>query len=348
MKYDFTSDYNVIAHPMVLKALSTVGIKQIESYGMDEYSYKAAELIKQKINKPSADVYFIADGSLANLVSISSALRPHEAVISPETGRIYVYEAGTIEATGHKIYAVNDKNGKLSVDGIENTVSTSSDMSIAKPRIVYISLSTECGTVYSRAELSVISEYCRNNNLYLYLDGARIGAAINSPACDLSYSEIANLVDIFYIGGTRNGALFGEAIVICADDLKIDFKHLLRQKGATLAKGASIGIQFEALFKTDLYDELAKHSVEMAKKIADGIKTIGYDFLFPIEANLIFPILPTVVIEELRQLYSFINWQKINDKTAIRLVTSWVTTENIVEEFILDIKNITSKLKNTK
>ena len=329
-----------MAHPIVLKAMINVGNTQFEGYGLDRYSMRAAELIRFKTNAPSADVHFIAGGTHANLVFISSALRPYEAVIAPETGHIFVHETGAIEATGHKVCTVKGNNGKLCADDIEKVVSEHTDEHMVKPRLVYISMSTESGTVYTKAELSAISEYCRNNCLYLYLDGARLGAAMNSPACDLSYGDIAGLTDAFYMGGTKNGALFGEAVVICADELKPDFRFNLKQRGAMLAKGAAIGVQFEALLKDGLYDELARRAAALAGKLADGIRGLGYGFLYPAETNLLIPVFPDKVAERLHQLYDFHDWQKSGDMTAVRIVTSWATPENAVDGFIADLKEI--------
>ena len=340
MKHNFRNDYSEMAHPMVLEALSAVGKTQFEGYGLDEFSMRAADLVRSKISAPSADVHFIAGGTHANLVVISSALRPHEAVIAPETGHIFVHETGAIEATGHKICTVEGSNCKLNADDIEAVVAEHCDEHMVKPRLVYISLSAENGAVYTKAELSAISECCRKNALYLYLDGARLGAAINSPACDLTYSDIAELTDAFYIGGTKNGALFGEAIVICADEMKPDFRFNLKHRGAMLAKGAAIGVQFEALLTNDLYDELARHAVSTAIKLADGFTSLGYGFMYPAETNLLVPVFPDRVAERLHQLYGFYDWQKLGDMTAVRIVTSWATPEDIVDEFIADLADI--------
>jgi len=331
------NDYSEMAHSRIFKALSVIGFKQFEGYGLDEYSAEAAELIKKKINAPSADVHFIAGGTHANLVVISSILRPHEAVIALQSGHIFVHEAGAIEATGHKICTREGYNGKINVTDIESVVLEHSDEHMVKPRLLYISLSTECGTVYTKAELSAISEYCRNNKIYLYIDGARLGAAVNSPACDLTYSDVAALADVFFIGGTKTGALFGEAIVICNDDIKEDFRYTLKQRGAMIAKGAAIGVQFKTLLEDGLYDELALHANAMAKKLADGIKALGYDFLYPVETNIIIPIFPVGVADNLHQLYGFHDWRDLGDKRAVRLVASWATLEDNVDEFISDL-----------
>lgn len=339
MKYSFRNDYSEMAHPAILEALSSVGNKQFEGYGLDEHSTEAAMLICKILKAPFADVHFISGGTHANLVMISSALRPHEAVIASKSGHIFVHEAGAIEATGHKICTRDSHNGKLSVADIESVLNEhGGDVHMVKPRLVYISLSTECGTVYTKAELAAITHFCRNNDLYLYIDGARLGAALNSPACDLKYNDIANMADAFFIGGTKNGALFGEALVVCNENLSKDFRFLLKQRGAMLAKGAAIGVQFKTLFQDGLYDKLARHSNAMAKKLAGGIKASGYDFLYPVETNLIIPLLPTDIVAKLKELYSFYEWQVFEDKTAIRLLTSWATPEEKVDEFLADLK----------
>jgi len=337
LKYSFKNDYSELIHPKVLEALSVAGNTQFDGYGLDEYSIKAGELIKAKIDMPSADVHFISGGTQANLVVISSVLRPHEAAIACESGHIFVHEAGAIEATGHKVCTAKGNNGKLSVCDIEAIINFHNDEHMVKPRLVYVSQSTEVGSVYTKSELMAVSEFCRKNKLYLYLDGARLGAGLNSHACDLTYGNIAGLVDAFYIGGTKNGALFGEAIVICKDDIKADFRFHLKQKGALIAKGASVGIQFKALFENDLYDKLAEHANNTAMKLANGIKALGYDFLLEAETNQIFPIFPAEIAAKLHNLYNFYDWQKIGDMTAVRLVTSWATPENAVDEFIEDL-----------
>ena len=338
MKYSFQSDYCELMHPSILDAFSAIGATQFEGYGQDEFSARAAGLIRKLINAPDADVHFIAGGTHANLVVISSILRPHEAVIAPVTGHIFVHETGAIEATGHKICTVAGECGKLTSDEVDTVLKEHCDEHMVKPRLVYISLSTECGSVYTKAELTALSVYCRKNGLYLYMDGARLGAAVNSPACDLTYGDIAALVDAFYLGGTKNGALFGEAVVIINDKLKEDFRFLIKQRGAMLAKGAAIGAQFEALLSDGLYDRLSGHAVSMAMKLADGIRAAGFDFLYPPQTNLFIPILPKPLVIKLRKSYSFHDWKDMGEYIAIRLVTSWSTPERFVNEFLEELK----------
>jgi len=340
LKHDFSSDYCELAHPLILDAFRAIGYTQFEGYGLDEFSERAAALVRSKVSAPSADVHFIGGGTHTNLVAISSILRPYEAVIAPESGHIFVHEAGSIEATGHKVCTVKGNNGKLSTAEIEAVVLEHCDEHMVKPRLVYVSQSTECGTVYTKAELSAISECCRKNELYLFLDGARLGAAINSPVCDLSYGDVAELADAFYIGGTKNGAMFGEALVICRDEMKTDFRFHLKQRGAMLAKGAAIGLQFEALLKDNLLDELAKHSISMAEKLADGVRALGFDLLCPAETNMVFPIFPAETADKLHELYGFHDWTDIDDMTAVRLVISWATPESAVDTFLNDLEKL--------
>ena len=338
LKYSFKNDYSEMGHPKILDALSAVGNKQFEGYGLDEYSAGAIELIRKRIDAPNADVHFIPGGTHANLVVISSILRPHEAVIAPESGHIFVHETGAIEATGHKICTRKGNNGKLNISNIESVVKEHfGDEHMVKPGLVYISMSSECGTVYTKAELTAISDYCRGNSLYLYIDGARLGAALNSTVCDLTYSDIANLADVFFIGGTKNGALFGEAIVICNNGIKEDFRYHLKQRGALLAKTAAVGVQFKALFTDGLYDKLAVHSNNMAKRLADGITASGHDFLYPVETNLLIPVFPAGLAEKLHHSYGFYDWQALDGKTAVRLLTSWATQEDAIDGFISDL-----------
>ena len=337
IKHRFINDYSELAHPEIITALASAGIKQFNGYGLDEASLRAAELIKSRLGAPSVDVHFISGGTQTNMVVLSSMLRPIDAVIAPVRGHISIHETGAIEATGHKICTTGSTGGKLDVAEIDKIVLEHDDEHMVIPRVVYISQSTECGTVYTKRELTAISEYCRKNKLYLYIDGARLGAALNSPACDLTYNDITNLADAFYIGGTKNGALFGEAIVICNDELKVDFRHVLKQRGAMLAKGASVGLQFEAFFKDGLYDRIAARTNELAHKMAAGIKAAGYGFQYPAETNQLFPVFPAEIADKLHKLYDFYNWLEVDGGYAARIVLSWATQESTVDEFLRDL-----------
>lgn len=332
--YSFKNDYSEGAHPNILKALSETNLTQEDGYSLDSFSNQARELIKDRIKAPDADIHFVSGGTQANLIVISSILKPHQAVIAATSAHIAVHEAGAIEATGHKICTVETPDSKLSVEHIQSVLESHTDEHMVQPKLVFISNSTEVGSVYTKAEIESISEFCRKNDLILYLDGARLGSALTSKVSDISIEELTQLVDIYYIGGTKNGALLGEAIVINKDDIKEDFRYYLKQRGALLAKGRLIGIQFLELFKNDLYFELATHANQMASKLAEAIKKAGYEFLAEPVSNQIFPILPNDLIQKLSQKYGFYTWQKIDpNHSAIRLVTSWATTETIVNNF---------------
>lgn len=339
-KYSFKDDYSEGAHPNILRALCEFNLSQQSGYGKDEYSLKAAELIREMAGNKNADVYFVSGGTQANLIVLSSMLRPYESVISASTGHINVHEAGAIEATGHKIKAVETQDGKLTSLQIKDVLGYHTDEHMVKPRVVFISNSTEIATIYLKKELETLSKFCKSNNLLLYLDGARLGSALVSERNDLTLSDIARLTDVFYIGGTKNGALLGEAIVIINDDLKKDFRFNLKQKGALLAKGRILGVQFLELFKDDLYFNLARHANSMALKLAEGIRKHGYTFLSEIYTNQIFPIFPNLLIEKLSKRYEFYVWAKVDkDNSAIRLVSSWATKENMVDSFLEDLNN---------
>lgn len=343
-KYSFFNDYSEGAHPNILEALKQTNLAQETGYGEDSISIEAVSLIKEKIGNQNADIHFVSGGTQANLIVLASILKPFEAVIAVTTGHIFVHEAGAIEATGHKICTVPSKDGKIKPEQIQAVCDEHSDEHMVKPRVVFISNSTEVGTVYSKSELQSISEICKQNNLYLYLDGARLGSALSSSGYDMTLSELSSLVDVFYIGGTKNGALLGEAIVINNDNLKENFRFHLKQRGALLAKGRVLGIQFSELLKNDLYFELAKHANEMSSRLIQGIKSLGYEFLTDSTTNQIFPIFPNTVIDKLKELYGFYIWSKIDeDKSSIRLVTSWATKEDAVMEFLNDLKMLSSK-----
>lgn len=341
--YSFKNDYSEGAHPRILKALLETNLEQGEGYGEDKYTVEAVKMLKEKIGRNDIDIHLFPGGTQTNLTAISAFLRPHEAAVAVSTGHILVHETGAIEATGHKVISIEAKDGKLTAEHIKEALEAHTDEHMVKPKLVYISNSTEIGSIYKRAELMEISRFCRENNLYLYVDGARLGSALCSEENDLELSDFGSLVDAFYIGGTKNGALLGEALVICNNSLKEDFRFFIKQKGALLAKGRLLGIQFLELFRDNLYFELAKHANSMAQLLKKGISEEGYSYLIDSSSNQIFPILPDDIIEKLQEKYLFIIWQKNNDNTSvIRLVTSWATKEEKVLEFVEDLK----KFKN--
>ncbi|NLK74724.1 MAG: low specificity L-threonine aldolase [Clostridiales bacterium] len=339
--YSFKNDYSEGAHERILKILSSTSLEQNIAYGEDIHSNKAKEYIKQLIQRKDLDIHFMVGGTQTNLVAISSFLRPHQCVISAETGHINVHETGAIEATGHKVVVAPGKEGKLTPEAIQAVLDKHGDEHMVQPKMVYISNSTELGTIYTKAELVALSKICRRNNLLLYLDGARLASALTAQTNDLEMKDIGELVDAFYIGATKNGALLGEALVICNDNLKEDFRYLLKQKGAMLAKGFVVGIQFEALFQDNLYFELGAHANRMANQLAVVIKDYGYKFYAEQCTNQIFVIFPNDIVDKLSRKFSFEIQDKLDEEnTLIRLVTSWATSQESVDAFCNYLKNI--------
>ncbi|WP_127836965.1 threonine aldolase family protein [Clostridium prolinivorans] len=342
--YSFKNDYSEGAHPRILNTLLETNMEQLEGYEEDIYTKKAINLLKEKIKREDIDIHLIPGGTQTNLIAISAFLRPYEAAIAVDTGHIFVHETGAIEATGHKVIPVKGVEGKITTSAIKKVLDVHTDEHMVKPKLVYISNSTEIGTIYTKNELKEISNFCKENNLILYIDGARLGSALTSEENNLTLSDLANFSDAFYIGGTKNGALIGEALVICKDSLKEDFRFHIKQKGAMLAKGRILGIQFLELFKDNLFFDLAKHANNMAKILKNGIYESGYLFLTNSSSNQLFPIFPNELIKKLEEKYSFSIWEKIDEEnSAIRLVTSWATKEENVLEFIKDIKNFKNK-----
>lgn len=342
--YSFKNDYSEGAHPRILNALIESNFEQVDGYGEDHYTKEAVELLKQKIGRDDINIHFLSGGTQTNLTAISSFLRPHEAVISANTGHIFVHETGAIEAVGHKVISVDVNDGKLNSSHIKAVLDIHTDEHMVKPKLVYLSNSTEIGSIYLKAELEDISSFCKKNNLILFVDGARLGSALCSDENDLELSDLGRLTDAFYIGGTKNGALLGEALIICKESLKEDFRFNMKQKGALLAKGKILSIQFLELFKDNLYFELASHANKMANLLGKNISLMGYSFLTNSPSNQVFPIIPNRIIEKLQEKYLFYVWSAIdNDNSSIRLVTSWATKEEAVLSFIADL-NILTKL----
>lgn len=334
--YNFKNDYSEGAHPRILQKLIETNLEQEAGYGDDQFSIAAKAILKEKISNPDAAIYFVSGGTQTNLLVIASLLRVHEAVISAKTGHIFSHETGAIEATGHRVITVDTADGKLrpaDMDKIFKEYSLRPHM--VKPRMVYISNPTEIGTIYSKSELEDLSAYCKAQGLFLFLDGARLGHALTAAQNELELADLARLTDVFYIGGTKNGALLGEAIVFNRPGLAPDFDYVLKQKGALLAKGRLLGIQFLELFRDELYFELARHANAMAAKIAAAIRAKGYRFLTEPGTNQLFPILPKELVAELHKQYLFFEWKEVDEaNVAIRLITSWATEEKQVDAFI--------------
>lgn len=337
--YSFVNDYSEGAHPKVLELLIKSNLEQNIGYGLDIHSDKAKQLIKKHIGNQKADIHFIPAGTQTNLLVISSFLRPHQCVIAADTGHINVHETGAVEATGHKVVTMPAKEGKLSEEAILAAIKYHTDEHMVKPGMVYISNSTELGAIYSKNEMEGLHQVCKEHGLLLFLDGARLGTALTSKDNDLSLEDIARLTDVFYIGGTKNGALLGEALVICKEELKEDFRYLVKQRGAMMAKGFVLGIQFEALFQDDLFYHLAKHANIMAEQLVRAFDECGYQFYVRPYTNQLFPVVPDCILKEMGKEFGYQLQLKLNEEeSVIRLVTSWATTQESVDQLIYFLK----------
>nr|WP_329385885.1 aminotransferase class I/II-fold pyridoxal phosphate-dependent enzyme [Anaerofustis sp. HA2171] len=344
--YSFTNDYSEGAHKNILAALIKTNFEQTSGYGTDKYCEEASEIIKKLINREDSNVHFLSGGTVTNTAFISSALRPHEGVIAASTAHINVHESGAIEARGHKIIVKEENNGKLLASDVEEVAKKHFDDEerehCVKPKMVYISNPTELGTIYTKEEIKKLREVCDNYGLYLYLDGARLGSALTCVDNDVTLEDIASLTDAFYIGGTKMGALFGEALVINNEELNVDFRYHLKQNGGMIAKGRLLGVQFVELFKDGLYFEIGKHENRLANKLTLGIGNLGYGFYSMSATNQVFPILPNDILKVLLKKYSFELWEKLSEeKSVIRLCTSFATTEKAVDEFLKDLAKLT-------
>lgn len=342
MKISFKNDYSEGAHPAILQALVNYNDDQQAGYGEDMYSIEAKELIKKKLKSDQSQIYFVSGGTQANLIVISSILKPYQAVISATTGHILNNETGAIEATGYKILAIETADGKLRPSDIIPVLENHRNIPHqVMPKLVYISNSTELGTIYQKKELEELSQFCKENNLYLFMDGARLAQALTSEINDLNFEQLADLTDVFYIGGTKNGALLGEGIVINNPELQQDFAFNIKQKGALLAKGRLLGIQFLELFKDNLYFESGQNANTQAMKIKKFMTEKGLQFLSDTSTNQIFPILENSVIEKLSEDFEFYVWQKTDEtQSAIRLITSWNTKDYATDKFLEKLNEI--------
>ena len=329
------NDYSLGAHPKVLQALTDTNMTLTDGYGIDPFCDAAADMIKELIQCPDAYVQFLTAGTQTNLTALAAFLRPHHSVISPSTGHICVHETGAIEATGHKVNHVPTVDGKLRPEDIDAVMAEHEDEHWVKPAIIYISNVTETGVIYKKAELVALREKCLEHGLLTYIDGARLAMALTAPENDLTFADLPKLCDAFYIGGTKCGAMFGEALVIIKKELQEDIRYLVKQRGGMLAKGRLLGVQFQALLKDNLYLELGAHANRLAKKLADGIAAKGYEFVIPPQTNMLFPIFPKEKTEELKENVKFEGWPYQSEThAAVRLVTSWGSTEEEIDAFL--------------
>ena len=336
--YSFRNDYSEGAHPQVLQALTDTNAVQTVGYGMDPYCQAAADTVRRVCAAPDGDVHFLVGGTQVNLVTIDAFLQSYEAVIAAQTGHVSTHETGAIEATGHKVCTVESPDGKLTPALVESVLAQHNGTEhMVLPRLVYISDTTEIGTIYTKAELTALRQCCDVHGLVLYLDGARLGSALTAPGNDLTLPDLAALTDAFTIGGTKNGALFGEALVLTRP--LPHYRWHMKQRGAVLAKGRLLGIQFQALLEDGLYFDLARHANQLALRLRDGIAALGYPFPVDSPSNQQFPVLPNAAVQKLQELgYEFeIDHVVDADHTCIRLVTSWATPESAMESFLRDL-----------
>lgn len=332
----FKNDYSTLCHPDILKLLTSANDEHHDGYGLDAHSLNAANLIKNHISI-DCDIHFLTGGTIANKTIISHILKPYQAVIAVTTGHINVHETGAIEASGHKVLTAIGEDGKLTCNDINSICAQHIDEHMVEPKLVYISNSTEIGTVYTKAEIIAISSLCHKLGLYLFLDGARLGVALTTPVNDLTLNDIAELTDVFYIGGTKNGALLGEAVVITNKQLNHNFRHSIKQNGGMLAKGFLIGIQFEALFTNDLFFKLGKQANQSANYLVENLKKMNYQLLYTSPTNQQFLKLDNQLVNKLSKKYAFEIWEQQQTYAVIRLVTSWKTTVQEIDSLLKDL-----------
>ena len=337
--FQFQCDYSEGAHQRIMERMLETNLEQTVGYGEDHYCTQAREAVKKAVGRDDVDVHFLVGGTQANATVISSILRPHQGVLCASTGHINVHETGAIEHGGHKVLAMPAENGLLSAESIreamEEHLAEDGPEHTVQPGMVYISFSSEVGTIYSLKQLQEISTACKEYGLPLFIDGARMGYGLASEGCDVTIQDIAALADVFYLGGTKQGALFGEAVVIVNDNLKKDFRYFIKQNGGMLAKGRLLGIQFLTLFEDGLYFELSRHAISQAMRIRDAFKAAGYAFLVDSPSNQQFPILDNQTLEKLSENFRFSIWKKIDDThTAVRFCTSWATRPEAVDALI--------------
>lgn len=335
----FTCDYTQGAHPKILERLVQTNMEQLPGYGTDHYCESAKEKIRQACECPDAEIWFLAGGTQTNATVIDSVLAKYEGVVSAQTGHINVHESGAVEYTGHKVLTLPAHEGKIRSDELETLLETfwndGSHEHMVFPGMVYLSHPTEYGTLYTRAELESISSLCRQYKIPLYLDGARLGYGLMSYDADVTLPMIAELCDIFYIGGTKVGALCGEAVVFTRGNAPRHFLTLIKQHGALLAKGRLTGIQFDTLFTDDLYFQISRHAIDMAELLKRGFAERGYSFFLNSPTNQQFIILENTKLEELREKVAFEIWEKLDEAhTVVRFATSWGTKPAEIEELM--------------
>ena len=341
----FECDYGEGAHPKILEALVETNLEQTEGYGLDPHCNHARLLIRQACQAPEAGVEFLVGGTQANATVIAAILRPYQGALCAQTGHINVHETGAVEASGHKVLPLPAKDGKITAQAIRRACEThwgdATHEHMVQPGLAYLSQPTEEGTLYTRSELEDIRAACDDYHLPLYIDGARCGYGLGAAENDVTLADLARLASVFYIGGTKVGALFGEAVVIPDPAIQKDFRYMIKRMGGMLAKGRLLGIQFEVLFQDGLYEQLGRRAVALAQKLADVFESKGIPMLHPSPTNQQFPILTKAQRDKLGEKYVFSFWQPMDeDRAAVRFCTSWATREEDVEALVADIQNL--------
>lgn len=339
----FNSDYLEGAHPRILEKLMETNLEQTPGYGEDEYCERARKLIQEICGAPDAYVQFLVGGTQTNTTVIASLLRPHQGVLCANTGHINVHETGAIEASGHKVLPLPSEDGKITAAQVREAYDAhwndADHEHLVQPGMVYISHPTENGTLYSLKELKALYEVCTECQLPLFLDGARLGYGLTAEGTDVTWHDLAAYTDVFYIGGTKVGALFGEAVVITKPALAKDFRYMIKQRGGMLAKGRLLGIQFQTLLEDGLYEEIAGKAVNQAMRLKEAFLEKGYPLLYDSYTNQQFPILPNSQLESLKEKYAYGFWCAMDEEySAVRFCTSWATKDEQVEALIRDIE----------
>ena len=332
----FESDYLEGCCPQILEALQQTNLEQTPGYGEDPHCAKAADMIRFVFDCPDADVHFLVGGTQANATVISSLLRPHQGVLCAASGHINVHETGAVEHGGHKVLALPSTDGKIGAaqvrDALEAHQRDFSREHMVQPGMVYISFPTELGTIYTRRELEALHEVCGEWEIPLFVDGARLGYGLEASGCNVLPRDIARLCDVFYVGGTKQGALFGEAVVFSSPRLAEDFRYHIKQNGGMLAKGRLLGIQFETLMNRGLYFQLARRADRLADRLRAAFRGKGLPFLVENTTNQVFPVLPDAILDPLAAEFGFERWQRVDDThTAVRFCTSWATADSALD-----------------
>ena len=344
----FNNDYAEGCHQSILDALVKTNMEQTLGYSEDSYCAAAREKIRKACGNDNLAVHFLVGGTQTNLTVIDAALRPHQGALCASSGHIHVHETGAVEATGHKVLTLPSTDGKITALQVEQAVlahrADGAFEHIVQPKLVYISNPTELGTLYTKQELEELSVVCQKLGLYLFLDGARLGYGLMAKGNDLTMADIARLCDVFYIGGTKVGALFGEAVVIRNPALAEDFRYIIKQHGGMLAKGRLLGVQFDTLFTDDLYYKISAHADAMADRLRDTLAEIGAPLLVPGTTNQVFAILPDTLLEELAKTVTFSEQERVSDThRAVRFCTSWATKAENVDTLCRKLKELAAK-----